>query len=162
MGVRADCENVVNKTIELLGGLDILISNAVSMVAIRCRCSKTSDSCSFISQGWTKFAKFGDLNGLTDDEWDKVSKSCVWSLDAYCAIKVSCILLPQCWFTNVKGNLHLFRAAESTFTANPEGGVFIITSSVAVGFNIQSELNRRRSLIKHRVLSQAEVAWRTR
>lgn len=38
----------------------------------------------------------------------------------------------QCWNTNVKANLHLFREAEPTFNANPEGGAFIITSSVAV------------------------------
>ncbi|KAL1960199.1 hypothetical protein VTO42DRAFT_8742 [Malbranchea cinnamomea] len=85
MGIRADCENVVKKTIEQLGGLDVVISNA----------------------GWTKFAPFGDLNGLTDDEWDK------------------------CWSTNVKANLHLFREAAPTLAENPEGGVFIITSSSA-------------------------------
>jgi hypothetical protein len=30
MGVREDCSNVVKVTIEQLGGLDIVISNAVS------------------------------------------------------------------------------------------------------------------------------------
>jgi hypothetical protein len=38
----------------------------------------------------------------------------------------------QCWTTNVKSNLTLFRAAAPTFNANPEGGVFIATSSIAV------------------------------
>ncbi|KAF3491867.1 Short chain dehydrogenase/reductase family protein [Arthroderma uncinatum] len=85
VALRADCENLVKKTIELLGGIDVIISNA----------------------GWTKISRFGDLNALTDDEWD------------------------QCWSTNVKANLHLFREAEPTFTANPDGGAFIITSSVA-------------------------------
>ncbi|EZF32522.1 hypothetical protein H109_00772 [Trichophyton interdigitale MR816] len=85
VALRADCENLVKKTIELLGGIDVIISNA----------------------GWTKISRFGDLNALTDDEWDK------------------------CWNTNVKANLHLFREAEPTFNANPEGGAFIITSSVA-------------------------------
>ncbi|KAM5458919.1 hypothetical protein McanMca71_001605 [Microsporum canis] len=85
VALRVDCENLVKKTIELLGGIDVIISNA----------------------GWTKISQFGDLNALTDDEWDK------------------------CWSTNVKANLHLFREAEPTFNANPEGGAFIITSSVA-------------------------------
>ncbi|KAK2749631.1 hypothetical protein FQN57_005853 [Myotisia sp. PD_48] len=85
VAVRSDCENLVQKTIEHLGGIDIIISNA----------------------GWTRISKFGDLNALTDDEWDK------------------------CWNTNVKANLHLYRAAEPTFVANPDGGAFIITSSTA-------------------------------
>lgn len=84
-GIQDDCVRVVKSTIELLGGLDIVISNA----------------------GWTKFTAFGDLNAMNEDEWDK------------------------CWATNVKGNLHLFREALPTFNANPDGGVFIITSSTA-------------------------------
>lgn len=32
---------------------------------------------------------------------------------------------------NCKGNLHLFRKALPTFNANPEGGVFLLTSSIA-------------------------------
>ncbi|KAL2013778.1 hypothetical protein VTN00DRAFT_1303 [Thermoascus crustaceus] len=84
-GIQEDCIRVVKTSVELLGGLDIVISNA----------------------GWTKFAKFGDLNALNEDDWDK------------------------CWATNVKGSLHLFREALPTFNANPDGGVFIITSSTA-------------------------------
>jgi NAD(P)-dependent dehydrogenase (short-subunit alcohol dehydrogenase family) len=57
--------------------------------------------------GWTKFSKFDDLNALTEPEWDK------------------------CWNVNVKGNLHLIREAVPTFNSNPDGGVFLITSSVA-------------------------------
>ncbi|KAI1923407.1 hypothetical protein LOZ58_004726 [Ophidiomyces ophidiicola] len=85
VGSRTDCENLVKQTIEQLGGLDIIISNA----------------------GWTKMSNFPDLDALTDDEWDK------------------------CWSTNVKANLHLFRAAKPTMDANPEGGSFIVTSSTA-------------------------------
>ncbi|PGH07845.1 hypothetical protein GX51_01555 [Blastomyces parvus] len=85
VGIQADCIKLVKQTIEQLGGLDIVISNA----------------------GWTKMSKFADLNALNEDEWDK------------------------CWATNVKANLHIFREAEPTFNANPEGGVFIITSSTA-------------------------------
>ncbi|KAJ9642512.1 hypothetical protein H2201_007909 [Coniosporium apollinis] len=57
--------------------------------------------------GWTKFSTFGDLTALTEEDWDK------------------------CWAVNVKGQLALLRAALPTFNANTDGGVFIITSSVA-------------------------------
>ncbi|KAL9071151.1 MAG: hypothetical protein Q9157_005566 [Trypethelium eluteriae] len=38
----------------------------------------------------------------------------------------------KCWAVNVKGQMALVREALPTFNANPEGGVFLITSSVAV------------------------------
>ncbi|KAL8938312.1 MAG: hypothetical protein Q9211_003263 [Gyalolechia sp. 1 TL-2023] len=49
-GILADCENTVQKSIDGLGGLDIIVSNA----------------------GWTKFTDFGDLDALSEEEWDKV------------------------------------------------------------------------------------------
>ncbi|KAJ5496119.1 hypothetical protein N7539_001235 [Penicillium diatomitis] len=57
--------------------------------------------------GWTKFTEFGDLEAMNEDEWDR------------------------CWTTNVKSNLFLFKEASPTFNANPDGGVFIATSSIA-------------------------------
>ncbi|KAL8841061.1 MAG: hypothetical protein Q9170_001086 [Blastenia crenularia] len=84
-GILSDCESTVQKSIEGLGGLDIIVSNA----------------------GWTKFTGFGDLDALSEEEWDK------------------------CWAVNCKGNLHLLRKALPTFNANPEGGVFLMTSSIA-------------------------------
>ena len=44
---------------------------------------------------------------MSEDEWDK------------------------CWAVNVKGQHALLKAALPTFNKNAEGGVFIITSSVA-------------------------------
>ncbi|KAF9888885.1 hypothetical protein FE257_008255 [Aspergillus nanangensis] len=85
VGSHADCVRIVMTAIEKLGGLDIVISNA----------------------GWTKFASFEDLHGLSEEDWDK------------------------CWATNVKGNFHLFREVLPTFNMNPDGGAFIITSSTA-------------------------------
>ncbi|KAF2490782.1 NAD(P)-binding protein [Lophium mytilinum] len=57
--------------------------------------------------GWTQFGTFADLDALTEEEWDK------------------------CWAVNVKGQHALLRAALPTFNANPDGGAFIMTSSVA-------------------------------
>ncbi|KAF2399098.1 NAD(P)-binding protein, partial [Trichodelitschia bisporula] len=84
-GVLVDCKHVVHETIKAFGGIDVIIGNA----------------------GWTKFSNFGDLDALTEEEWDK------------------------CWAVNVKGQMALLREAMPTFNANPEGGVFIITSSIA-------------------------------
>ncbi|KAA8644828.1 hypothetical protein EYZ11_007919 [Aspergillus tanneri] len=57
--------------------------------------------------GWTKITRFADLDATNEEDWDR------------------------CWSTNVKGNLHLFKEALPTFNANPEGGVFLMTSSTA-------------------------------
>ncbi|KAJ5748117.1 uncharacterized protein N7511_009813 [Penicillium nucicola] len=84
-GIQDDCFNVVKATVEKLGGLDIVISNA----------------------GWTKITNFGDLDAMDEEDWDK------------------------CWSVNVKSNFHLYKAALPTINANPEGGAFLITSSVA-------------------------------
>ncbi|EKV08373.1 Short chain dehydrogenase, putative [Penicillium digitatum] len=84
-GVKDDCINAVKTTVEKLGGLDVIISNA----------------------GWTKMTDFGDLDAMDDDDWDK------------------------CWSVNVKSSFYLFKAALPTFNVNPEGGVFLITASIA-------------------------------
>jgi len=57
--------------------------------------------------GYTQFADFKDLNSSPVSDWD------------------------TCYAVNVKAQLHLMRAAESTFKSNPDGGAFIITSSIA-------------------------------
>lgn len=49
-----------------------------------------------------------DLHDMSEEEWDK------------------------CWAVNVKGQMALLRAALPQFNKNPEGGSFIMTSSIAV------------------------------
>ncbi|KAL4900557.1 hypothetical protein BDW74DRAFT_182644 [Aspergillus multicolor] len=83
--IRSECQSMVQTTIEQLGGLDILVSNA----------------------GWTKITTFSDLDAMDEEDWDK------------------------CWSANVKGHLWLFKAALPTFRKNPDGGVFLLTSSAA-------------------------------
>ncbi|KAI9822748.1 MAG: hypothetical protein M1832_002981 [Thelocarpon impressellum] len=84
-GVQADCVRMVRESVEKLGGLDIIVSNA----------------------GWTKLSRFDDLDGNSEEDWDK------------------------CFAVNVKGHMFLLREALATFNANPDGGVFLVTSSVA-------------------------------
>ncbi|KAK5171426.1 uncharacterized protein LTR77_004570 [Saxophila tyrrhenica] len=57
--------------------------------------------------GWTRFSDFADLSSMSDDEWTK------------------------CWKTNVLGPKTYVQAAMPTFNQNAEGGVVIITSSIA-------------------------------
>jgi NAD(P)-dependent dehydrogenase (short-subunit alcohol dehydrogenase family) len=57
--------------------------------------------------GWTRFSNFADLDALSDDEWDK------------------------CWRTNVLGVKSLIASAMPTFEGNEEGGVVLVTSSIA-------------------------------
>lgn len=57
--------------------------------------------------GWTRFGEFSDLSALSEDEWDK------------------------CWAVNVRAPLTLMKAAKPHFDKNDQGGVFLITSSVA-------------------------------
>ena len=45
-----DNVRLVKETVEALGGIDIVIANA----------------------GWTRFSRFGDINDLSDEEWNKV------------------------------------------------------------------------------------------
>jgi NAD(P)-dependent dehydrogenase (short-subunit alcohol dehydrogenase family) len=57
--------------------------------------------------GWTRFSDFADLDALSDDEWDR------------------------CWHTNVLGVKALIAAAMPGFNSNDEGGVVLVTSSIA-------------------------------
>ncbi|KAF1922079.1 short chain dehydrogenase/reductase [Ampelomyces quisqualis] len=57
--------------------------------------------------GWTRFSEWKDLESMSEEEWDK------------------------CWSANVKVPKALLSAAQSTFNANPDGGIMITTGSIA-------------------------------
>lgn len=102
MGLEADCHRTVQEAASQLGGLDIIISNAVSPPSSISLHNPTNNH-----QGYTRFSNFNDLSSATVEDWD------------------------TCFAVNVKAQTHLMIAALPTFAANPEGGVFIITSSIA-------------------------------
>jgi hypothetical protein len=91
------------------------------------------------TQGWTKFSRFGDLDALTEEEWDKVRFHSSFLSPLFPSIqkeqnsneKLTLPLPKQCWAVNVKGQMALLRAALPTFNANADGGAMVITSSVA-------------------------------
>ncbi|KFX95562.1 hypothetical protein V490_03791 [Pseudogymnoascus sp. VKM F-3557] len=57
--------------------------------------------------GWTRFSSIPDLHATTASDWD------------------------TCFAVNVKAQNYLLRTALPTFNANPDGGAFIMTSSIA-------------------------------
>ncbi|KPM38665.1 hypothetical protein AK830_g7898 [Neonectria ditissima] len=57
--------------------------------------------------GWARFSDFGNLDALSLEEWNK------------------------CWAVNTMAHLQLMQAAGPIFNSNPEGGVYLITSSIA-------------------------------
>ncbi|CZR60146.1 probable dehydrogenases with different specificities (related to short-chain alcohol dehydrogenases) [Phialocephala subalpina] len=57
--------------------------------------------------GWTRMTKHGDIYDMSYDEWNK------------------------CWAINVMSHLQLMQEVVPIFKANPDGGVYLITSSIA-------------------------------
>lgn len=58
-------------------------------------------------KGWTRFSSIPDLNSTLTSDWD------------------------TCFAVNVKAQQYLLRTALPTFNSNGEGGVFLVTSSIA-------------------------------
>lgn len=107
MTSTSDAKRAVQETIKELGGLDLIIANAVcnpgsSMFLAEEQSWLTG------AQGWTRFADWKDLDSMSEEEWDK------------------------CWSANVKVPKALLSEARATFEANPEGGHMITTGSIAV------------------------------
>ncbi|KAF2167434.1 hypothetical protein M409DRAFT_36598 [Zasmidium cellare ATCC 36951] len=80
-----DCQALVQKSIQALGGLDIVVSNA----------------------GNTKIAPFHDIFALSSSDWDYTFN------------------------TLVKSNIFLLQEAHALFNSNPDGGCFLVMSSLA-------------------------------
>lgn len=58
-------------------------------------------------QGYTRFSTYSDLNAPTIEDWD------------------------TCFAVNIKAPFFALRAALPTLNANPDGGAFIFSSSIA-------------------------------
>lgn len=106
MSQESDCTSVVKETIKEFGGLDVIISNAVSARIFFVHLNQFKGAI-LTTKGYTRFSTFSDLSAPTPDDWQK------------------------CYATNVVAQSILLREALPTFQANDEGGVFIMTSSIA-------------------------------
>jgi NAD(P)-dependent dehydrogenase (short-subunit alcohol dehydrogenase family) len=146
---RQDCSNAIKTTIEQLGGLDIVISNAVSSIS---GCFSLYCLGLIVVKGWTKMTTFSDLDAMDDDDWDRVRSPLLWTTTADS--------FTQCWTTNVKSSWYLFKEALPTFNANPDGGVFIITSSTAAvtpsGSSIPYAVTKAAGLHLMKCLAQSQ------
>lgn len=76
--------------------------------------------------GWTRFSNFKDLNALSHEEWNKVS------LPSICT---GVLTFNKCWACNVMCHLQLMQAAGPIFNSNTDGGVYLISSSIAVSIS---------------------------
>ena len=103
MTSTAEAKRAVRETIEQLGGLDIVLANAVCTDRYRQERMLLTPM-----QGWTRFAEWKDLDSMSEEEWDK------------------------CWNANVKVPKAILSEARATFDANPDGGLMITTGSIAV------------------------------
>lgn len=102
----ADCSRCIQETIKQFGGIDIIIANA----------------------GWTRFSNFADLGSMSDDEWNKC-----WHAQVLGPKKYVQEALPTFKQVGQPSIQLVLRALEADVSCgqNPEGGVMIITSSIA-------------------------------
>lgn len=55
-------------------------------------------------------------------------------------VNIQRLIRLQCWAVNVMSHLQLVQEATPIFNANPEGGVYLITSSVAVSKHVKTAM----------------------
>lgn len=139
VGIETECRRLVVETIAALGGLDVIISNAVCTPVPPpppTPCPLTQP------QGWTRFSPFSDLNGLSSADWDR------------------------CYAVNVKATMFLVQSAEATFRSNSEGGVVLVTSSCAAtnaaGSSIAYAVSKAAGLHLVQCLATATGEWGVR
>ncbi|TAQ85006.1 hypothetical protein B7494_g6675 [Chlorociboria aeruginascens] len=82
-----------------------------------------------IQGGYTRFSKFSDLSAPSIEDCKLSPKQPLFNVSG------DAELGDKCYAVNVKAQAFLMREALPTFNSNPEGGVFLITSSIA-GVNI--------------------------
>ncbi|KAE8337411.1 hypothetical protein BDV24DRAFT_154360 [Aspergillus arachidicola] len=110
VGIRDDCVRVVQRAIEELGGLDIVISNA----------------------GWTKFAEFHDLHALSEDDWDKC-----WATNVKSHLHIFREVLPT---FNMNPDGGAFLITSSTAAISATGSSMAYAVSKAAGLHLMKAL----------------------
>ncbi|RAL09494.1 SDR family NAD(P)-dependent oxidoreductase [Aspergillus homomorphus CBS 101889] len=103
---KDDCIDAVKNTIEKLGGLDIVVSNA----------------------GWTKVTVFSDLDAMDDDDWDRC-----WTTNVKSNLYLFKAALPT-FNTNPEGGA--FIMTSSTAGAAVTGGSLPYAVTKAAGLHL--------------------------
>ncbi|KAJ5085544.1 hypothetical protein N7532_010315 [Penicillium argentinense] len=100
-GNQADCANAVKTTIEQLGGLDVIVSNA----------------------GWTKMTNFADLDAMDDADWDKC-----WNMNVKSAFYLFKTALPT-FNANPDGGAFIITASTAGVTAAGSSLPYAVTKA---------------------------------
>ncbi|KAJ5774559.1 hypothetical protein N7457_009455 [Penicillium paradoxum] len=103
-GVKEDCINAVKTTIEKLGGLDVIVSNA----------------------GWTKMTNFSDLDAMDDDDWDKC-----WSVNVKSSFYLFKEALPT-FNANPEGGVFLITASTAGVTASGSSLPYAVSKAASI------------------------------
>ncbi|KAJ5084390.1 Short-chain dehydrogenase/reductase SDR [Penicillium alfredii] len=101
---KGDCANAVNTTIEQLGGLDIIISNA----------------------GWTKITEFADLDAMDDADWDKC-----WSVNVKSSLHLFKAALPT-FNANPEGGAFIITSSTAGVTPSGSSLPYSVTKAAAI------------------------------
>lgn len=129
----SECRRVVDEAIKQLGGIDIVISNAVRNYPYKTCMPHGPLLALTITPGVDTLQQLCRPRFHVRRRMGQ-STSPLFPLPFHFYSPASTyVLMPhqQCWSANVKAPLALLKAAKPTFEANPEGGVFISTGSIA-------------------------------
>lgn len=102
--LKADCENMVQTTVEQLGGLDVLVSNA----------------------GWTKITNFGDLDAMGEEDWDMC-----WSANVKGHLWLFKAALPT-FKANADGGVFLLTSSAAAVSATGSSLPYSVTKAAGL------------------------------
>ncbi|KAJ5195070.1 Short-chain dehydrogenase/reductase SDR [Penicillium cinerascens] len=103
-GSQAECTNAVKTTIEQLGGLDVVISNA----------------------GWTKMVNFADLDAMDDADWDKC-----WNVNVKSSFYLFKAALPT-FNANPEGGAFIITSSTAGVTPSGSSLPYAVTKGAVI------------------------------
>ncbi|KAJ5670310.1 uncharacterized protein N7477_005673 [Penicillium maclennaniae] len=103
-GSQAECTDVVKATIEQLGGLDVVISNA----------------------GWTKMVNFADLDAMDDADWDKC-----WNINVKSSFYLFKAALPT-FNANPEGGAFIITSSTAGVTPSGSSLPYAVTKGAVI------------------------------
>ncbi|KAJ5678687.1 hypothetical protein N7462_006931 [Penicillium macrosclerotiorum] len=103
-GNKNDCIKFVDSTIEQLGGLDVIISNA----------------------GWTKMTNFSDLDAMDDDDWDKC-----WTINVKSSFHLFKAALPT-FNANPEGGAMIITSSVAGVTPSGSSLPYAVTKAASI------------------------------
>ncbi|KAJ5585212.1 uncharacterized protein N7459_005012 [Penicillium hispanicum] len=115
-GNKDACANTVKSAIEQLGGLDVVVSNAI-----------VADNS---SKGWTKMTNFADLDAMDDADWDKC-----WNINVKSSFHLFKAALPT-FNANPEGGAFIITSSTAGVTAAGSSLPYAVTKAARMWNNI--------------------------